>query len=437
MTKQAPDESLDPDPSLKQKRDPYQALRHRNFQYQWCGSLIGTLGNQMQGAAVGWDIYTRTNSAFALGVVGLVQALPVLMMALPSGQIADRLNRRRIVLTMASLLALAWLGLYSVSSTDGPISIFYFFLFCDGLANSLLRPARTALLPQLVPLKDLPNAITWNSARWQFSALVGPALGGFAIAFFGHPAPVYLVAVLLTVVDLVCVLIMRPRPQERANERVSWQSISSGARFVFSNKLLLAPLSLDMLAVLLGGAVALMPIFAKDILNVGATGFGFLLAAPAVGALLGSLAIAHAPPLKRAGKVLLWAVAGYGLAMVIFGFSKSFALSMVALFVAGGLDSISVMVRHTLVQIITPDYLRGRVSAINGMFIGVSNELGSFESGTVAKFIGPVATVVLGGIGTILVVTGIAFKWPELRNLNTLEEAAENAKKNAASVELL
>ncbi|MEO6907418.1 MAG: MFS transporter, partial [Abditibacteriaceae bacterium] len=189
-----------------------------------------------------------------------------------------------------------------------------------------------------------------------------------------------------------------------------------------------APLSLDMLAVLLGGAVALMPIFAKDILHVGSTGYGLLLAAPAVGALLMSLVIAHMRPFRRVGKILLWCVAGYGICMVIFGASKSFALSMIVLFFAGGLDSVSVMIRHTLVQVITPDYLRGRVSAVNGVFIGVSNELGGFESGTVAKFIGPVATVILGGIGTVLVVAGVVFKWPELAKVNTLQEAAEEAK---------
>ena len=411
----------------KRGHDPYQALRHRNFQYQWVGALIGTLANQMQGAAVGWDIYTRTHSAFALGVVGLVQALPVLMLALPAGQIADRLDRRRIVLSMAALLAFAWLGLYSASSQNAAISLFYLFLFIDGIANALIRPARTALVTQLVPLHELPNAITWNSTRVQIATMVGPALGGFAIAAFAGPAPVYLVAVALTLIDLVCVTLMRPRPQERSSEKVSWDSISSGARFVFNNKLLLAPLSLDMLAVLLGGAVALMPIFAKDILKVGATGYGFLLAAPSVGALLTLLFMAHTPPIRRAGKVLLWCVAGYGLTMVVFGASKSFWLSMSMLFLAGGLDSISVMIRHTLVQVITPDYLRGRVSSINGMFIGVSNELGGFESGTVAKFIGPIPTVVLGGIGTILVAAGVALKWPQLRRLNTLEEAAQEA----------
>jgi len=422
----------------KEKHDPYQALRHRNFQYQWFGSLIGTLANQMQGAAVGWDIYTRTHSAFALGLVGLVQALPVLMLALPSGQIADRLDRRRIVIWMAALLALAWLGLYSVSSTSGPLSIFYFFLFVDGVANALISPARTSLMTQLVPLEHLPNAITWNSTRQQFSTMVGPALGGLAIAAFAGPAPVYLLAVLLSVVDIICVILMRPRPQERAKESISWQSVSSGARFVVQNKLLLAPLSLDMLAVLFGGAVALMPIFAKDILHVGSTGYGLLLAAPSVGALLTLLFLAYTPPIKKAGKVLLWSVAGYGLAMVIFGASQWFWLSMIMLFIAGGLDSISVMIRHTLVQVVTPDYLRGRVSAINGLFIGVSNELGGFESGTVAKFLGAVPTVVLGGIGTILVVAGVAFKWPELRNLNTLQQAADEAKeKYDGAVEIM
>jgi len=414
--------------SPQEKHDPYQALRHRNFQYQWFGSLIGTLGNQMQGAAVMWDIYTRTHSAFALGLVGLVQALPVLMLALPAGQIADRLDRRRIVLSMATLLTIAWLGLYSASSTNAHISIFYLFLFIDGLANSLISPARTALMTQLVPINELPNAITWNSTRVQIGTMAGPALGGLAIAALAGPAPVYLVAVGLSMVDLICVTLMRPRPQERSTEKISWNSISSGARFVFNNKLLLAPLSLDMLAVLLGGAVALMPIFAKDILKVGATGYGFLLAAPSVGALLTLLFLAHAPQIRRAGKVLLWSVAGYGVTMVVFGVSKNFWLSMVMLFLAGGLDSISVMIRHTLVQVITPDFLRGRVSSINGLFIGVSNELGGFESGTVAKFLGPVLTVVLGGIGTVIVVAGVAMKWPQLRKLNTLEEAAQEAR---------
>lgn len=430
--------------------DPYAALRHRDYLLYSVGSLIAAIGNQMQGVAVGWEIYDRTRDPLALGLVGLVQALPVLLFALPAGQLADRFDRRRIVLAMQLLVVLSWFGLAYISYTSGPIWMLYGCLLLDGIGHSFAGPAQSSLMPQLVPPELLSNAITWNSSRWQIGSMVGPALGGFAIAWLGGTWMVYLVSAVCVLVLVVFILPLRPRPQQRAGEPMSLASLLMGFRFVWNTKLLLATLTLDMFAVLLGGAVALLPVFAsEDYLNVGPEGLGWLRAAPAVGALVMALLIAHLPPMRRAGKALLWAVAGFGAATIVFGltpalqvwepaarfdtvftvleYSGFFWLAMLMLFLTGALDNISVVVRHTLVQALTPDQMRGRVSAVNSVFIGTSNEIGAFESGVIAAWIGPIAAVVAGGFGTILVVLGVARIWPQITALGTLEEASRGA----------
>ncbi len=419
------------------RHDPYEALRSRNYLLFSIGALIASIGNQMQNVAVGWEIYSRVSTqygstpegikqgALALGIVGLIQALPVIFLALPAGQLADRYDRRRIVLFAQLLLASCWVGLACASFTKAPLPWFYFFLLLDGIANALTNPARTALIPQLIPQQTIPNATMWNSTRHQIASTSGPALGGAAIAYLGGPSPVYIVAIVAALIFTLFLCFIKPRPVEHSREPVSLDTLLMGARFVLGTPIILATVTLDMFAVLLGGAVALLPVFAKDILHVGPEGYGWLLAAQAIGALAMTISVAHLPPMKHAGKTLLYAVIGFGLATIAFGLSRNFYLSFAALFLCGAFDAISVVVRHTLVQVLTPDHLRGRVSAVNSVFIGVSNEIGSFESGAVARLIGPIAAVVAGGVGTVLVATGVGWRWPVVRHIGSLQDAAK------------
>ena len=297
----------------------------------------------------------------------------------------------------------------------------YALLFLDASMMTVGRPARTALLPQLVPAEVFPNAVTWNTSLMHIASVVGPALGGFVVAVSVHSA--YFVAAAGSLWLAFILTRIRFRPVEERPEPANWQTLVAGIRFVWDKRILFTLMALDLFAVLLGGAVYLLPIFAEDILHVGATGFGYLRAAPAVGAFLMAVAMIYLPPMKRAGHALLLAVAGFGIATIFFGFSQNFLLSWVMLFLTGALDNISMVVRQTLTQLLTPDRMRGRVSAVSGIFIGASNELGGFESGLVAQWFGPVISVVSGGIGTILVVTGAAALSPQLLRLGALHEA--------------
>jgi MFS family permease len=424
------------------KHDPYLAWRSRDYTLFSIGGLFSNVGNQMQGVAVAWEIYSRVSAvsgikqgAWALGLVGLIQALPVILLALPAGQLADKVQRKAILLITQLVLIFCWMGMAWLSFTHGPLEVLYLLLLFDGIANAIANPARNAFNTQLVPIEAIASATTWNSTRWQFSAVAGPALGGAAIAFFHGPSPVYLVSIFCAFIFIAFVIPLRPRPQERSREKVSLDSLLGGARFVWNNPIILATVTLDMFAVLLGGAVALLPIYAKDILHVGSQGYGWLLAAPAVGSVVTAFLIAHLPPMRRAGRAMLWAVVGFGLATIVFGLSRNFFLSFVALFATGACDAVSVVVRHTLVQVLTPDSLRGRVSAVNSVFIGISNEIGSFESGLAARLLGPVTAVVVGGIGTVLVTVGVAWKWPVVRHIGSLKEAADEfaAQENGKS----
>jgi MFS family permease len=298
-----------------------------------------------------------------------------------------------------------------------------------------MQPAKSALLPQVVPREIFSNAVTWNSSAFQFTAITGPALAGLLIAIFRSAAVVYLLDAIGIAIFLATLLAIRPRPVTLAKEEVTLKSLAAGFGFVWRTKTVLAAITLDMFAVLLGGAVALIPIYAsKDILNVGPAGLGWLNAAPAVGAILMSVWLAHRPPIKRAGPALLWSVAGFGAATVVFGFSRSFTLALIMLFLTGLFDMVSVVIRHTLVQVMAPDEMRGRVSAVNGIFIGLSNELGAFESGAVAKLFdradnpafGPTIAVVTGGLGTILVVVLVALLMPQIRRFGRLDKAHEH-----------
>ena len=400
--------------------DPYAALRHRDYRCLLGGGVLASVGAEVQAVAVGWEIWQRTGSAALLGLTGLAQFLPVLLFALTAGQAADRFSRKYLFQTAQAAMALASLGLAALSWFSGPIPLVFVCLFLAGTGRAFSSPARSSLLAQVVPDEALGNAVTWNSSGWQAANVTGPALGGVVIAVAGMAAPAY---VLAAACALACVLLLAPirlRASPRPVEARSLAWLFAGVRFVWRTEVLLAAITLDLFAVLLGGATALLPIFAKEILGVGPAGLGWLRAAPALGALAMAVALAHRPPLRRAGRTLLLAVAGFGLAWVGFGFSRHFGVSLALLALVGALDNISVVVRGTLMQRLTPDEMRGRVAAVTSVFISSSNELGAFESGITAEWFGPVGSVVAGGIGTLVVVLVVMLAWPNLTRLGAL-----------------
>lgn len=411
----APIDSLEHPPH----HDPLEAWRFRDFRLLCVGSFVSALGSQMVSVAIGWELYERTNSALDLGLVGLVQVIPILLLSLPAGQIADRFNRKRIVLMSQLLLSLCSLGLALLSYLQGPLPLVYGCLALIGVARAFNSPASTTLLPQTVPPAKYANAITWSSSSSQLASVLGPALGGFIIAW-SRPASVYLLDVVAALTYVLLLTAIRGRHIAQSSEAATLRTLFAGFGFVRQTKVLLAAITLDLFAVLLGGAVTLLPIFARDILHVGPSGLGWLRAAPSLGAVLMAMSIAYLPPFKRAGRTLLLAVAGFGAATIIFGLSQSFYLSLLMLALLGAFDSISVVIRSSLVLMRTPEEMLGRVSAINGIFISTSNELGGFESGLAAALLGPIIAVVGGGVGTILVVIAVMFIWPEMRRLGKL-----------------
>lgn len=395
--------------------------------------MLGVIGWQMLQVALGWELYERTHSAFALGLVGLVTAIPVVLLALPAGHLADRMDRKKIVVTAQIVFIAMSLSLATLSYLSGPIFLMFGILLVRGTAQAYNNPARSALLPRLVPPEVFSNAVTWSSSGFQIAAVVGPAIGGLVIAIEHRATDAYVIDAIVTSIYLVMLLAIRGDQVAKTEasaialkprERMTLKSLVAGMRFVFDTKVILAALTLDLFAVLFGGATALLPIFAKDILQVGPEGLGWLRAAPSIGALVVMLTIAHRPPMQRTGWTLILAVAGFGIATIVFGLSRSFYLSMAMLLLLGGLDGISMVIRGTLVQLWTPDEMRGRVSAVNSVFIDMSNELGGFESGALAAAVGPVAAVVGGGIGTVIVVAAVAWAWPELRKLGSMTPPA-------------
>ncbi len=409
---------------MHEGHDPYAALRHRDYRCLLAGNMLTRLGTEMQTVAVGWELYLQTGSATALGLVGLVEFLPVFLLSLPAGHVADHYSRKALLLAAQLALLMASVGLAFLSFTHGPVGAIYVCLLFVGLSRAFSMPARWALVPQIVPERDLENAVTWNSSGWQIASMVGPGAGGLLIAAAGTVGPVYLAAGVCSIGCALLILPIRPHAPTRRPEAPSLRSLREGIAFVWNTKLILATITLDLFAVLLGGATALLPIFAKDILEIGPTGLGWLRAAPSVGAILMAVVLAHRPPLRRAGPTLLWAVTGFGAATIVFGLSRDPVLSFVMLALTGALDNISMVVRGTLVQVLTPDALRGRVSAVNAIFIGSSNELGAFESGVTAQLFGPVLSVAGGGIGTILVVLAVLLRWPEVARLGALQPAS-------------
>lgn len=399
---------------------PYAILRNRDFLLYLIGRFVAALGSQMLIVAVGWELYERTHAALALGLVGLTNVVPMFLFTLPAGHFADNHDRKRIIVWTTGIMALASVGLALCSALRAPTPWIYAALFAAASARTFGWPASASFLPQLVSRRAFPRAVAWSTGSFQLSSVAGPAVGGAIIALTHHAAWVYAIHAVSMVICLVLVGLVHYRRTPAAREPMTLSSLAAGFRFVFSTRIIFGIITLDLFAVLLGGATALLPVYAKDILDAGPGGLGVLQAALPVGSLVTALVLAHRP-LERAGRALLWAVAGFGLATVGFGFSHWFFVSWLMLFICGVTDQVSVLVRHTLVQLLTPDEKRGRVSAVNSLFIGTSNELGGFESGFVAHWLGPVFSVVSGGVGTILVVMAVAWVWPEIRRYGRLE----------------
>ncbi len=437
--------------------DPYSALRVPSYRRFLIGNTVANIGRQAMGLAAAWQIYRWTDSPTALGLVGLANFLPYIVLALPAGHLADSVNRRRLIqLTLvgaalvSSLLAVVaarpelvgdWAPLYWVNGgllwiarlfegagkvdpagfARPALAAVYLLLLLGATIRTLGMPARASLVPLILPREKLANAITWNSSVFELTAMVGPMLAGFAIAGLGF-ASVYAFDAAATLTMTALLFGVSYREPERRPEPRTWRTLGAGALFIWRHKEILAASGLDLFAVLLGGAVALLPVYADKILHVGPIGLGWLRAAPSMGAILMALWQAHRRPLENPGRTMLWAVGGFGLVTVVFGFSHWYWLSFAMLLLSGCFDNVSVVVRQSLVQLLTPDHLRGRVSAANQIFIISSNEVGAFRAGTMAGAFGPIVATVVGGIGTVLVVLGIGAAFPQLARLGRLHE---------------
>jgi MFS family permease len=395
------------------------AFRHRDFALYCAGRFVLATAVQMQNVAIGWLVYDITRDPFALGIVGLMAFLPAIGLAIVTGHVADRFDRRGILLVCCALAALAGAGLFACAwSGTRQVWPIYALTLLFGATRAFANPAGQALVPNLVPPEHFENAIAWNSSAWQAATILGPALGGLLYAAGG--SGVFAVATGCFALTFALVALIRHRAARARREKTTWTTLIAGIRFIREKPVIFGAISLDLFAVLLGGATALLPIYARDILQVGPWGLGLLRSMPAVGAAVMALFLAYRPLTRRTGRRMFQAVAIFGLATIGFGLSTSLPLSLACLFVLGAADMVSVFVRQTLVQIDTPDAMRGRVSAVNTVFIGASNELGEFESGAVAALIGTVPAVVVGGLGTLLVAALWARWFPELRDRDRL-----------------
>jgi MFS family permease len=414
------------------KPDPYAPWRNPDYR-RYAGSwFLIVFSRRVETVALGVFLvktFGAERAAFLLGILGLVQAMPVMLLAIPGGQLGDRFDRLT-VMTLSYLLAVAAsIGLLAAALLNAPIEWMYVCLGVAAVGWALGNPSRQAMLPALVPTKTFSNAVAWNSTVFYLASVIGPLAGGCVMGAFSWlgKSPISGLAfafagvLLCRLVAVAAIGLIRCRSASHAAEAISWKGVVDGIRFVWRSKLILATITLDLFAVLLGGVTYLLPIYAESILHVGAVGLGLLMAADAVGAICMAVLLAHLPPLRRPGLAMLGAVAGFGAATVVFGLSPWFWLSLLMMFLVGALDNISVVVRHTLVQMLTPDEMRGRVSAVNGVFIVASNDLGGSESGFTARLFGPVASAVAGGVGAIAVVLAVAAAWPQLLKIGSLD----------------
>jgi len=406
--------------SLLTSTDRFAAFRHVSYTRFFFARFLVSFAAQIISVSVGWQMYDQTGSAIYLGLIGLVQFLPSLLLTLVTGSVADRYSRRHIVAICTLVGAFCALALWvmTASGAFSPLPVF-FILTIMGIERAFLGPATQSLAPNLVPPEDLSNAVAWNSSSWQTAAIVGPVVGGLLYGL--GPSFAYAVAAAFSILGAILIQMIAKPAQHSTGMATNWNTILAGYRFIWSEKVVLGAISLDLFAVLLGGAVALMPIFARDILTLGPWGLGLLRAAPGVGAIVMAVLLATYPLRHRAGIYMFTGVALFGVGTLLFGLSSTPWLSIVALMIMGASDMISVYVRETLIALWTPDHVRGRVNAVNMVFVGASNELGEFRAGTMASVFGAVPAVVIGGVGTLAVAIIWAIGFPQLRKIDTLD----------------
>ena len=416
------------------KKDPYAALRYKEFNMFLLLRFAMVFAWSMQFIIIEWEVYSLTKNPLSLGIIGLMEVIPAIGMALFAGHIVDQKEKKRLLLKCIlaflaisfGLFLLTWPPITSNLSTNKILYSIYFFVFLGGLVRAFLGPTIFSLLSLIVPKKAYPNAATWSSSVWQIASVVGPAVAGFSITWIGVNWSMGFIIV-CSLLSLIALFQIETKPilNPKIGEPIM-QSLKEGVKFVYNNKTILGALTLDMVAVLFGGAVALLPIFAQDILKVGPEGFGVLRAAPAVGALLTMFVSAHLPFYRNAGIKLLAAIFAFGICIIVFGISTIFWISVLALFMSGVADGFSVVIRQTILQLKTPDSMRGRVAAVNSIFVGSSNELGAFESGLTAKLMGTVSAVVFGGSMTLLVVLFTGIQSPTFRKLDLQKDLEEH-----------
>src|SRR5271154_5101952 len=411
------------------------AFTHPNFVLFQVARFLIVAAVEMQAVAVGWQVYDISKRALDLGLVGLAQFLPGILLFLVSGHASDRFNRRKVLGACYAGYAICsgLLLVLAMRSTHAVLPI-YVVLVLLGVVRSFNGTASRSILPQLVPEEHFANAVAWNATTFQAATILGPSLGGILYAAFRGPSAVYAAAMVTAIGALVSTFRIRTRPHARRREPTTMKTVFAGLHFIWREKLILGAISLDLFAVLLGGAVALLPVYAREILHTGPWGLGLLRTAPGVGAAVMAVALAHRPLRGRAGPTLLWSVAGFGICTICFGISTNLALSLLALIFLGASDMVSVIIRATLVQLRTPDEMRGRVTAVDMVFIGTSNELGQFESGLTAQWFGTVPAVLLGGVGTLVVIALWAWRFPDLRRageLTAMKSVAEEASEAA------
>ncbi len=414
--------------------DPYQALRYKEFRFYIIARFCITIALTMQAVTIGYEVYELSNSKLLLGLIGLTEAIPAIGIALYGGYVADKSEKRNLLITAISVytvlcgLLLFFTHSYGIQEFGKAqvVKVIFVVIFLTGVARSFSGPSSYALVAQIIPKEVYQSAITWSSSAWQLGAVLGPAVGGILLGWMGITFTFFMIITLL-IIAIGCLLMVERKPvlYVPAGEGAI-ESAMQGLRFVFKNKVILSCITLDLFAVLFGGAIALLPVYAKDILKVGPEGLGWLRAAQAIGAIFMLLWLAYFPVRRNAGIKLLLSVFGFGLFIILFGISTNFVFSMFCLIMSGALDGVSVAVRHTIIQLATPDEMRGRVSAVNSMFIGSSNEIGEFESGATAHWMGTVPAVIFGGCMTCLVVVVTYFVAPAVRKLHLTSHLSED-----------
>jgi len=423
---------------VTEKKDPYAALRFREFRSYLAIRFFLTFGYQIQAVVIGWYIYHLTKDPLSLGLIGLAEAIPAVGIALYGGYVADKSEKTTLLKLILAGMFLCSAVLFIVTLPSVALIItqsnivwtIYFMIFFIGIARGFMGPTVFSLMAQIIPREHYPNSSTWNSTGWQVASIAGPAFGGLVYAYAGISVTFFLILIFI-LVSFLCVFFLKKRPPQFVPKESIRKSLSEGIRFVFNSRMMLGAMSLDLFSVFFGGAVALIPVIASEVLHVGAEQFGMMRAAPAVGAVLTMLFMARHSPMNKPWRNLLFAVTGFGLSIICYGLSTNFYLTLFFLFFEGVFDSVSVVIRSTIMQLLTPENMRGRVSAVNSMFIGSSNEIGAFESGLSARLLGTVPAIVFGGSMTLIIVTLTFLKTKKLVPLGLKEIHAPAAPEHA------